>query len=64
VPLPWEHIFGFGAWYTYPFPVDPDFREDEGVLGYRTVLVCSQVSLSVPASEGEWRRRVRAKGWR
>lgn len=34
-PIPWEHIFGFGPWYTYLLPLDPDFKQDEKVLKYR-----------------------------
>lgn len=33
-PIPLEHVFGIGGWWTWPFPVDPVFAEYDAVMGF------------------------------
>ena len=35
-PIPLQHIFGIGPYYTWPLPVDPIFPDYDRVMGYST----------------------------
>lgn len=56
-PTPWLHVFGYGPWYTWCLPTDPDFQEDPSILGYRLGARTEEAS---PLQ----RVRTRSKGWR
>jgi len=35
-PIPLQHIFGIGPYYTWPLPVDPIFPDYDYVMGFAT----------------------------
>lgn len=35
-PIPLRDIFGIGPYYTWPFPIDPIFKDYDKLMGYST----------------------------